>query len=73
MFFILALFPQLCVRVGILLPSGKHLHNHIISLRGEVSAHKTSLTRSFLIEVHEPRQKNERSFICVRGIDFASE
>ena len=61
--FILALFPQLCVRVGILLPFGKHLCNRIISLRAEVSAHKASLTLSFVIEVPGQSQKIESVFV----------
>ena len=35
------------VRVGILLTYEKHLHDRIISLRGEIWVHKTSLTPSF--------------------------
>jgi len=38
-FFIIALFAQLYVRVGILLKCGKHLHGRIISLKGEVCFH----------------------------------
>ena len=34
---------RLYVRVGIFLTCGKHLHDRIISLRGKVWAHKTSL------------------------------
>jgi hypothetical protein len=43
--------------------SGKHLHDHIISLRGEVWAHKCSLTPSYFIVVHVPSQESERSCI----------
>jgi hypothetical protein len=64
--FILALFPQLCVRVGILLPFGKHLCNRIIALRAEVSAHKASLNLSFVIEV--PGQSQKIECICVGGL-----
>ena len=39
----------LYVRVGILLPCGKHLFDRIISLRGEVWAHNTSLTPPFFL------------------------
>ena len=42
----------------------KHLNDHIISLRGEVCAHKTSLTPPLLIEVPVPSQEGERSCIC---------
>ena len=62
-FFILALFPKLCVRVGILLPFGKHLCNRIISLRAEVTAHNTSLTLSFVIQVLGQNQKIESVFV----------
>ena len=51
---------------------GKHLYDHIISLKGEVWAHKASLTQSFFIEVSVPSEENEPQLIyaCVRGIDF---
>jgi hypothetical protein len=47
----------------------KHLHNSIISLktRGDFSAHKTSLTPSFVIVVPVPRQEIKFSahvFVC---------
>jgi len=35
-FFMITLIARLYVSVGILLSCGKHLHDHIISLRGEV-------------------------------------
>jgi hypothetical protein len=38
------------VRVGILFTCGKNLHDHIISLRGEVWAHISNLTRTHFIE-----------------------
>ena len=45
----------------------------IISLRGEVWAHKTSVTPPPFIEVSVTSQEIERSCICVlRGIDFFS-
>jgi hypothetical protein len=34
--FIITLFAQLYVRIGIFLICGKHLHDHITKLRGEV-------------------------------------
>ena len=53
------------VRVGILLTRGKHLHDCIISLRGEVSAHKRSLTLPLFIEVLVPSQKvSGHVFVC---------
>ena len=42
-YFIITLFARSYVRIGILLTWGKHLHNHIISLREEDWAFKTSL------------------------------
>jgi hypothetical protein len=44
----------------------------IISLIGQVRAHKTSLTPSRFIEVPVPSQESVRSYLCVRDIDFAS-
>ena len=66
-FFIITLFPQLYVRVGILFTYGKHLHDHIISQRGEVWAHTISLTPPLLIEVAASNQESEWSCICVLG------
>ena len=43
---------------------GKHLHDPIISLRGEVWAHKTTLVCSLFIEVPVLSQESERSCIC---------
>jgi hypothetical protein len=48
------------VRVGILLICGKYFDDLIVSLIGDVRAHKTNLTQPFLITVHVPRQVNER-------------
>ena len=53
-FFIVKLLTQLhmyivFVRIGILLTCGKHLHNCIISLIGEVWTHITSLTLPLLL------------------------
>jgi hypothetical protein len=45
---------------------GKHLHDRIISLRGEVWAHKTSLTPPLFIEVSVLRHVMH---LCVRIID----
>jgi hypothetical protein len=41
----------LYVRIGILLVCRKHMHNHIISLRGEIWAHITSLPLPLFHEV----------------------
>jgi hypothetical protein len=43
------------------LACGKHLHDRIISLKGEVCANKTSLTPPLCIEVSVPSQECERS------------
>jgi hypothetical protein len=64
--FITTLFARFYERVDILLTNGKHLHDRIISVRGEVWAHKTSLASPLFIEVHVPSQES------VRGIDFPS-
>jgi hypothetical protein len=50
-FFMITLFALIYVMVGIFLTYGKHLHNCIISLRGEVWAHITSSSITFLIPV----------------------
>ena len=46
------------------------LHGRIISLRGQVWVHKTSLTQSLFIEVYVPREESERTCICVLGYRF---
>ena len=48
------------------------LHESIISLRGEVWIHKTSLMRPLVIEVHVLSQKSERSCICVLEVSIWS-
>ena len=50
------LITMLYLRVGILLIYGKHLHDHTISLRGEVWSNKTSKTPPLFTEVAEPSQ-----------------
>ena len=64
-FFIIKLFIWLYVRIGIVLLCRKHMHNHIISLRGEIQAHITSLPLPLFIEVPVTSQECERSCICV--------
>jgi len=49
-----ALLTQLYDIVGILLACGKHLHDSIMSLRGDAYTYKTSLTPPLVIEVHVP-------------------
>ena len=45
------LYARLYAGVGILLTRANHLHDHTISLREEVRAHKTILTPPLFIEV----------------------
>jgi len=59
--------------VGTLLTCGKNRHDRIISLRGEVWTHKTSLTPPLYIEVPVPTEECEWSCICMLGLsNFAS-
>jgi len=51
---------------------GTHLHDHITSLRGEVCAHRSSLTPPFFVEVPDPGQASEQSCICVVGYQFGT-
>ena len=53
------------MRVGILLTCGKHLHDRILALQGEVWVHKTSLKPSLFIEVPILSQESERLCIYV--------
>ena len=64
--YIITLFTQLYVRVGILLTSGIHLHDHIIQVR----ANKSSLTPPLFIEVPVPSQEIEQSCICVLRVSI---
>ena len=57
--------------VCLLVCEGWHF-TYIISLRGEIWAHKISLALPLFIEVAVPSQKSVPSCICVRGIDFDS-
>jgi hypothetical protein len=56
------LFSHVCCR--------KHLHDHIISLRGDVWGHKTSLIRPLFIEVSVSSQENEQSSICMLRVSI---
>ena len=50
---------------------GKHLHDHIISPREVVWAHKTSLTPPFsFIEMSVPSRESVRSCTCVLGVQM---
>ena len=53
-------YTMLFMSVDILLVCGIRLHDRIISLRGEVWAHKTRLTLSPFIEMPVPGQERER-------------
>lgn len=57
------LLARLYVRGDILLT--RDLHDSIISLRGEVWAHQTSLATPLFIEVYAPIQDIQRTYICV--------
>ena len=49
----------------------KSLYGCIISTRGEIWSHKTSLTLSLFIEFLVPIQQSEQSCnLCVKDIDF---
>jgi hypothetical protein len=50
--------------LNILLTSGKYLHDRIISLSGEVWAHKTTT----FIEVPVASQESKRVCICMLGV-----
>ena len=56
--------------VTILLTYGMHLHDRIISPKGEVRVHRMKLTPPLFIEVSLPGQESERSCICVFGYRF---
>jgi len=67
---VITLLAWIYVRVGILLTCGKHLHDHIISLKGDVWGHKTSLTQPRFTEVPVPSKEYDRSCIYVVGYQF---
>jgi hypothetical protein len=46
------------------------LHDRIISLKGELWAHKTSLTLPLFIEVPVPGQESERLVLCVLDVSI---
>ena len=62
------LFTPLYVSGDISLTLGKHLHDHIISLRVEFWTHKANLIPPLFIEVPVPSQESERSCICVSEV-----
>ena len=57
------LLTWLYVTVSILLTCVKHLHYRIISLRGEISVHKTGLTLPLVNEMHVQNQECVLSFM----------
>jgi hypothetical protein len=65
---------QLHVRVSSLLTSGKHPNDRSISLRREVRAHKTSLTRHFFLSkcFYQARKVSVLVYMFVRSFDFIS-
>ena len=63
-FFIIMLCTRIYMRVGILITCGKHLHDRIISLRGDW-AHATIVAPPLFIKVSVQRQEGELSCICV--------
>ena len=46
----------------------KHLHESIISLKGEAWGHKASLSPTHNIEVPVSSQESERSCLCMLGV-----
>jgi len=60
-----AFFIRTLLSVVILLSCGQNLHNRIISVRGEVLAHKTSLTPPLFYKNAVPSQESELSCIFV--------
>lgn len=59
---------QLYTRAGILFTSWQQLKDSIISMRGEVWGHKTSLILPLFIEVPVACLESEQAFICVLGV-----
>ena len=69
-FFIKTPFALLYVSVVFLLTYGKHLHDHIISVRGKIWVQKTSLSPPHNIEIPVPSQESEGSCICVFAVSI---
>ena len=66
-FFIITLFDRLYMRVGILLTCGKHVHDCIISLRGEVWVHKANLIPPLLLKcLYQARKVSAFVLVCFR-------
>ena len=64
-----AIRPFIC-EGGILLAYGKHLHDRIILLGGNVCAHKASLTPPLFVEVPVPSGEIETSCMCVLEVSI---
>ena len=72
-FFIITLFAWLYARISIFLTRGNHLYDCIISLMGDIWAHKASLSPPRFIEVPVSSQENEGiMYLWDWYIDFAS-
>ena len=72
-FFIITLFAWLYARICIFLTRGNHLYDCIISLMGDIWAHKASLSPPRFIEVPVSSQENEGiMYLWDWYIDFAS-
>ena len=69
-FFAITLIGRLHIGVDLLLRGEKHLHVHVISLRGEVLVHKISLITLLFIEVPVPNQESEQSCICMLSMSI---
>ena len=65
-----ALFNRTNVIHGVLLTSGKHFHDLIISLGGKVLFHNTSLAPPPFIKVSVSSHESERSCGCVLGLSI---
>ena len=68
--FITTRFTRLNARVGILLTCRKHLHDRIISLRGEIWTNKTFNPATLYWSVCTKPGKWAFMYLCVSGIDF---
>ena len=62
-FFVITLIIRLYTRVKILLTRGEH--HRIISLRGEIWPHKTSLTQPFFLLKCQDRNVGGHVFVCL--------
>ena len=70
--FITTRFTQIYARDGILFTCGKHLHNLIALVNGEVLAHITTLIPTYFIEVPVAIEEIQRPCICRTGTAYSS-